>query len=207
MEKLKKLDFPAKAFTVPLWVIIFLQTFTIVQMGVIYYSSKAFTVNGVNPLPVSVETTVLPIVLGYIFGAALLIALAAVIVHSVMLDLLRDNTALLYSFYAAFTLVLLVVYFLTEPYFRRVWLDSGAEDSSSAFPKVPREFKKDGVFGTLTNREKEVLMLAVQGYADRNIAQTLYISEHTVKSHIKSIYQKLDVHSRFELAAKVNREA
>ncbi|MEA4911789.1 MAG: hypothetical protein VB092_04125, partial [Oscillospiraceae bacterium] len=60
-----------KTFTVPVWVLACIQTFTIWQMGVVYYSSRVFTVDGVTPLPVSVDTAALPIALGYLTGAAL----------------------------------------------------------------------------------------------------------------------------------------
>ena len=43
------------------------------------------------------------------------------------------------------------------------------------------------------------------GYSNGDIAKILFISENTVKDHTKNIYRKLEVHSRFELAALVNR--
>lgn len=45
----------------------------------------------------------------------------------------------------------------------------------------------------LTPREKEVLSLLATGRANKEIAKTLFISERTVKSHLKSIFRKLDV--------------
>lgn len=55
---------------------------------------------------------------------------------------------------------------------------------------------------TLTDREKEVLQLMVKGLAFKEIAAQCFISIQTLNSHIKNIYQKLNVHSRAELAAK-----
>ena len=53
----------------------------------------------------------------------------------------------------------------------------------------------------LSQREKEVLELLLQGKQRNEIATTLYISENTVKKNISSIYTKLNVSSRNELFA------
>jgi two-component system, NarL family, response regulator YdfI len=50
----------------------------------------------------------------------------------------------------------------------------------------------------LTPRELEVLAQIGAGLGNKAIAQNLYISEHTVKFHISSIFQKLDVSTRTE---------
>ncbi len=52
----------------------------------------------------------------------------------------------------------------------------------------------------LTPRELEVLALVVSGYANRDIAQKLSVSEDTVKHHITSIFDKTGVSNRLELA-------
>jgi NarL family two-component system response regulator YdfI len=54
----------------------------------------------------------------------------------------------------------------------------------------------------LTERELEVLALMAQGLANKEIAGSLGISEHTVKFHIGSIFNKLDVSSRTEAVAE-----
>ncbi|MBA2690935.1 MAG: helix-turn-helix transcriptional regulator [Rubrobacter sp.] len=56
----------------------------------------------------------------------------------------------------------------------------------------------------LTAREREVLALLAEGLSNRKIARELYISEHTVKFHLSSIFAKLDVSSR---AGAVSRGA
>jgi len=48
----------------------------------------------------------------------------------------------------------------------------------------------------LSNREQEVLGLLAQGMSNRKIAQTLYISEKTVKNHVSNILKKLAVDDR-----------
>lgn len=52
--------------------------------------------------------------------------------------------------------------------------------------------------GPLTERESEVLGLLSKGLANKQIASALGISEHTVKFHVSSIYQKLNVTNRTE---------
>ena len=51
----------------------------------------------------------------------------------------------------------------------------------------------------LTAREQEVLQLILSGKSSREIAQALFISENTVKTHARNIYSKYDVSSRAEL--------
>ena len=51
----------------------------------------------------------------------------------------------------------------------------------------------------LTDREQEVLQLILYGKSNREIAETLFISESTVKTHTRNIFSKYDVGSRAEL--------
>ncbi|CAI2718918.1 helix-turn-helix transcriptional regulator [Nitrospina watsonii] len=55
----------------------------------------------------------------------------------------------------------------------------------------------------LTPREVEVAILAGDGLEDGDIAQRLFISPATLKNHFKSIYKKLDVHSRTQLVHRL----
>ena len=57
----------------------------------------------------------------------------------------------------------------------------------------------------LTPRESEILVHLGQGRTARAISEKLVVSENTVKYHIKSIYQKLDVHSRDEVIDLIER--
>lgn len=54
----------------------------------------------------------------------------------------------------------------------------------------------------LTPRQYEVLQLLAEGYPNKRICQQLNLTEHTVKSHIKTLYQLFKVHNRTASAAK-----
>src|SRR5689334_25108636 len=58
----------------------------------------------------------------------------------------------------------------------------------------------------LTDREMEVLRLVAQGMNNRDIAKALFISENTVKNHIRNILEKLHLHSRMEAVVYAVRE-
>jgi len=58
---------------------------------------------------------------------------------------------------------------------------------------------------TLSDREREVLTLVSKGYRVPEIAALLTISPHTVSSHIKNIYSKLEVSSRGEAVYEASR--
>lgn len=57
----------------------------------------------------------------------------------------------------------------------------------------PQDYLRD-----LTVREREVLTLIAGGYSNAQVAEKLHISIGTVKNHSKSIYKKLNVHTRVE---------
>jgi len=57
----------------------------------------------------------------------------------------------------------------------------------------------------LTPRETDVLKLTAKGYSNREIAQLLELSPHTVASYTKQIYEKLAVHSRNEAVFEATR--
>ena len=58
----------------------------------------------------------------------------------------------------------------------------------------------------LTDREMEVLRLVAKGMNNRDIAKQLFISENTVKNHIRNILEKLQLHSRMEAVVYAVRE-
>ena len=58
-------------------------------------------------------------------------------------------------------------------------------------------------FPILTKRENEVVTVLTQGKNNKDIARYLFIEECTVKNHLQSIYEKLQVKTRLELMKKI----
>jgi DNA-binding NarL/FixJ family response regulator len=69
---------------------------------------------------------------------------------------------------------------------------------SSNFPAKLAEFI---VRPQLSKREREVLKYLINGRSNKEIAQILYISEHTAKAHVRAIMTKLHADSRTEVIA------
>jgi DNA-binding NarL/FixJ family response regulator len=67
---------------------------------------------------------------------------------------------------------------------------------------LPTDIQKPAVVVDLTDREKEVLEALAKGYAYKEIAGQLNISFETVRTHLRTIYEKLHVHSRTEAVLK-----
>jgi DNA-binding NarL/FixJ family response regulator len=66
---------------------------------------------------------------------------------------------------------------------------------------VPRTLRRQLAPRPLSYREKEILSLVVRGFTNRQIADTLFLAESTVKTHLSSAFGKLDARSRSEAAA------
>ena len=73
---------------------------------------------------------------------------------------------------------------------------------SSTLPA--QAISKDTSYEALSKRETQVLSLLAKGYSANQIADELFISYHTVTSHIKNIYAKLEISTRAEAAQKAH---
>jgi DNA-binding NarL/FixJ family response regulator len=68
--------------------------------------------------------------------------------------------------------------------------------------RILQEFKKKETEETpLSAREHEVLQLVAKGLSNKEISKNLFISEHTVKSHLKNILGKLHLENRVQLTS------
>jgi len=86
-----------------------------------------------------------------------------------------------------------------------------ASDGAPMSPEVARKVldllksggpESDHNMVELTQREKEILQMLVDGHSYKSIAAQLFISFFTVQSHIKNIYEKLEVNSKSEAVTK-----
>ena len=71
--------------------------------------------------------------------------------------------------------------------------DNAADDHAE------KNIREIGVYGELTEREREIASLIVDGFSNKQIADKLYISEGTVKNYISKIYDKTGIHDRVKL--------
>jgi len=66
------------------------------------------------------------------------------------------------------------------------------------FKQMSRPERAPGPALRLTERELDVLRLVAQGHSNKEIAARLFISENTVKNHVRNMLEKLQLHSRME---------
>jgi len=91
----------------------------------------------------------------------------------------------------------------------RSLLDGGSPINAHIARRVLSMFtgrlKPHGDYG-LTDREREILERLTQGHSQKKIARLLGLSPHTVDTHLRNIYGKLQVHSRTAAVAKALKE-
>lgn len=78
-----------------------------------------------------------------------------------------------------------------------------AEGASDAVAPVRRDGPDPDKLASLSPRETEVLRHLLEGYRVNTIARKLFISQHTVRNHLKKIFAKLEVRSQTELLEKL----
>ncbi|MGH1364493.1 MAG: helix-turn-helix domain-containing protein [Calditrichia bacterium] len=69
---------------------------------------------------------------------------------------------------------------------------------SAMDPEASIASELGGVESPLSKREHEILLLLAEGYSNQQIADKLFISLNTTKTHLKNIYQKLEARRRTE---------
>lgn len=65
------------------------------------------------------------------------------------------------------------------------------------------DFSKTQLEFSFSSRETEVLRLICEGFANKEISKKLFISEHTVKGHMKNIFKKMGVNSRHQVVSSL----
>ena len=85
--------------------------------------------------------------------------------------------------------------------------EPAALKADSADPGAATQPKPSFLVEPLTEREMEVLQLLAEGFSNREIAQRLFLSPHTVRSHAYNLYGKLGVHSRTQAVARARELA
>jgi ATP/maltotriose-dependent transcriptional regulator MalT len=91
---------------------------------------------------------------------------------------------------------------IQNPALHEIFQARAALELHRSAPVSPRQMEKEK-FGGLTAREREVAALIAQGQSNREIAETLVVSERTVESHVTNILAKLNFPSRASIAVWV----
>lgn len=78
----------------------------------------------------------------------------------------------------------------------QIWIDNYKIKALVNFADTSKD---SVVAGSLSNKEREIVIIISQGLTNKEIAAQLYISEQTVKTHINSIFKKLNLARRTQL--------
>ena len=68
------------------------------------------------------------------------------------------------------------------------------------------QLEESNIMKELSPRQREIAEMVAMGMSNKEIAKLADITEQTVKTHLKTIYEKVDVHTRLELAIIINRK-
>ena len=114
-------------------------------------------------------------------------------------------TGMFYNCAALFCLLAFSVLFfdLRDPTLALVFSDFQKHEGEASPDALQSACDRAASAYGLTAREAEVLLLLCQGRTRAYIAETLYLSENTVRGHTQHIYTKLDVHTKTELQRKL----
>lgn len=136
------------------------------------------------------------------------IGLILALVHSIVLEIFRENLFALYCIYFVLALILMVAFYLLEPYFIYGWKNAiekknstKMENGFSIYIEENKEETNLKIIGVekLSVQEQNLAKLILQGYSESEIAKEMNITLNTQKSYRKNLYTKLNIHSRREL--------
>lgn len=118
-----------------------------------------------------------------------------------MYDLQRFGLDMLVAVLKTHPMVLLDQTVLDNPHFSS-WAERHAEGVSAVerpLGTVSTAVRRPDAWPTLTPSELRIATFVAKGLTNKDIAQQLFVSPHTVDAHLKHIYTKLAIHSRVEL--------
>lgn len=202
-------------FTV-LYVVYVAITFGALLMGV--FPGPLFLVMGVGAIVLhmliwlhlaqaTVTKSVSPVfTFGVVLGAVMVSHRLGWLVTRVLTALFPDDGALVSKLAAGVLAVIaLAAAFVLFVVLRRVTASSDGRSSVDAAAArsqaLARYFERAG----LTQREREIAVLYCQGRSTPYISDELFISETTVKTHIRHLYAKLDVHNKQDLLSAADK--
>jgi DNA-binding CsgD family transcriptional regulator len=95
-------------------------------------------------------------------------------------------------------------HYLSQEEYHAELADSKEEHPLTATATAARPTTPD-LWPSLTASELRIAGLVAKGLTNKDIAQQVYVSSHTIDAHLKHMYTKLDIHSRVELAVLAMR--
>ncbi|MDR2884132.1 MAG: helix-turn-helix transcriptional regulator [Deferribacteraceae bacterium] len=134
----------------------------------------------------------------FIAPLMIIVPFCSLIIYYLLEGAMQDNTQFMYAISLLIAIVLTTVYLLISPYLRY----SLAHDKP--LTAQPIEIQKANnlsihAFDKLSGQELRLAELIMQGYTQKEIVEILRISDNTVRGYRKSLYSKLQIHSRKEL--------
>ena len=118
-------------------------------------------------------------------------------------DLLADMPRVLHATAMIISVILFVVFLMLSPAYSSYLFSADWSDDLRrlTMSQAKKQMEQTDLFHNfkLTPREKEIAILLMQGYSIKQIAVDIGISFDTAKYHIKNLYKKLDISSRYEL--------
>lgn len=95
---------------------------------------------------------------------------------------------LVYLSYSVFSL--LIYFFISRHFFQQY--DPGGK---AELPDLSRFYKDKNI----SDREREIIELLIEGQSNREVGESLFISYNTVKTHVRNIYRKMEVSNKLQL--------
>jgi DNA-binding NarL/FixJ family response regulator len=157
----------------------------------------------------------------YIAPSIIGLCFVAILIHTLLLEILRGNPTLMYTVYLVIAVVLAVLFFMLMPYllfsFKNKLLTAVPEtapsvDTSTAVQQKAseletswREILQANATEPLTDGELYIAEAIMLGYKGNGIAQYTKYALSTVQSYRKDLYSKLDIHETRELFVKARK--
>ena len=141
-------------------------------------------------------------IFGFVLSANILSILAGDIISTVNINLSKDIFTLIAMFSSTSVLiVILVIPWLLKSIQKSLEtvVNTGSETDENSYGDLDCLMQLLSPNDGLTEREKSVLELVLLGLTNKNIAEELYLSENTIKTHLRKIYSKFGVSGKKEL--------
>jgi DNA-binding CsgD family transcriptional regulator len=136
------------------------------------------------------------------------IALLSLVANYLIAELFADNVHLIYATYLFIAAILATAYFALLPYLVYAMPDklvaTHEEEAETKLTLKPDNFMTYAL-DKITGQEMRLAELIVQGYSTAEMANIMKLAESTIKSYRKSLYSKLDIHSRWDLLRLAER--